>query len=314
MPPRQMNNAQIHALLYRIAWTYLEVERGLRPPEHLQRFVAPYEYRRQRAAPRPDRPRLGPVQPQDLGPIHFERHGDDCITANLVARRGDERWGAVVLEMRGSDSGWHVSHLERLERAVQTPEPRDDAEVPDPAELLDRRIRLVETEHSLVGAAMTATARRIEDIGDRRTRASKQLSQQLDRWADRLSDLDEELDTLTRRRELLNRPPTREQEQNRSMTMACDIEGLLGPRPDEPHRAWTWDRTAADIQSYRARWSIPDDGPPLGAPTDNETQNAEREKMIKRICEFRREHPTDIERSPSTQRSTPPHPDLGPEL
>lgn len=311
MPPRQMSNAQLQAVIYHVARVYLEVERGLRPPEQLQTFLSPSEYRRQRLEPRPERPRLGPVQMRDMGPIHFERHADDHITANLVARRGDDRWGAVVLEMRGTETGWRVSHLERLERAVQ---PRQEADVdsPEPAGLIERRIRMTKAERSLVGAAMTATARRIEDIGDRRTKRSKQLTTQLDRWADRLSDLDEELETLARRRELLAQAPPLGEQQDASKSLARDPEGLLGPRPPDPDSARAWDRIAGDVQSYQARWNIADGDPPLGAPPESDDQAAERRALIKRICVLRRGAAKDVEQESSPIRTLPARRDLQP--
>ena len=128
---------------------------------------------------------------------------------------------------------------------------------PDPLPAdLDRRIKMVDTERSLVGAAMTATARRIEDIGDRRTKASRKLTEQLDRWSDRLSDLDEELNVLAGRRELVENGSTRPGETPERKNLACDVEELLGPRPGDRSRARAWDQAAAEVRTYRARWTL----------------------------------------------------------
>ncbi len=284
MPAPQMTDEQLRAVLYRIAQTYIEVERGLRPPDHLQRFLTPYEYRRHRAAPRPDRPRLGPVQPREMGPLHVERQGDDKISASLVTRRGDDRWSALVIHLQDRGKGWQVDHLERLERAVKTRLSRDE-EPPD-HHALDRRIRMVESERRLVEAAHRATATRIEDIGDRRTKASRQLTEQLDRWANHLVELERELDSLTRKQPLQQKHGLPADDVRVGAQEVTIAEQILGARPEEPEAARAWDHATEDITAYRQRWGL-DAEDLIGPPTEDPSQAAERRALVQEICVYR---------------------------
>lgn len=312
MPAPQINDAQLKAVLYRIAQAYLEVERGLRPPEHLQSFLTPYEYRRHRAAPRRDRPRLGPVQMQEMGPVHFQRQGDDKITASLLTRRGADQWGALLLHLRAHGDGWQVDHLERLEHAVKLTEPPEH-KMPDPEVALDRRIKSVQTERSLVDAALTATARRIEEIGDRRMKASRQLSEQLVRWENNLSDIDDELAGLRRTRSLRN-ARTPDLESGESRNSSCGVEAPLGPRPTPAQRARVGEGSPANIEANRQRWDLEnDERPPSGRAEDDDRQ-AHYRMLIEQIRESHDCGDKWVQRPTSAEPSTPQSPDLGTEL
>jgi hypothetical protein len=75
---------QVRAQIYKIVRVYLEIERGLRPPEQLENYLTPAEYRRHRRRPQPpaSRPREA-VLPTDVGRIRLDRHLPGQITATI---------------------------------------------------------------------------------------------------------------------------------------------------------------------------------------------------------------------------------------
>jgi hypothetical protein len=123
--PTDPTDRQLRAAIYRIARTYLEIERGLRPPEHLESVLTPAEYRRHRHTPSPARTRTGDaVLPTDIGHIHLDRHLPGQITATLPTRETGQHWGALVLHLARRHTGrWRIDQLERLTRPSVAREP-----------------------------------------------------------------------------------------------------------------------------------------------------------------------------------------------
>jgi hypothetical protein len=75
MPTDDPTDRQVRAQIYKIVRVYLEIERGLRPPDQLEKYLTPAEYRRHRRCPQPpaSRPREA-VLPTDVGRIRLDRH------------------------------------------------------------------------------------------------------------------------------------------------------------------------------------------------------------------------------------------------
>lgn len=67
------------------------------------------------------------------------------------------------------------------------------------------------------------------------------------------------------------------------------VEELLGPRPTARRARGLWDHAASLITDYRERWSVPDDGPLLGAtPPVAGDQAADRGALDRQLDRLRR--------------------------
>jgi len=288
---RKFTEQELRAVLYRIAQTYLEVERGLRPPEHLKAFLTPREYMRHRAQPRPLHPPAGPVQHRDLGRMHLERPAREQITASVIVRQPGDRWGVLVVHLRDTGTGWKVDQLERLERTPRALSPREVQ--PPESDDIDDRIRYVESERRVVNAARVASSTWLDELEQASERDGhhaervRQVRDQLGTWTRRAHDLDRELQTLTRTRAL--RAPWGLSEGDGSRTQAsirdplAPIRMLLGDRPEGGLSGVTWDEAAAELVRYRKRWQIADHEVPLGRSTDDPDQVRDRQRLIRQL-------------------------------
>jgi hypothetical protein len=170
---------RIRADVYRITRLYLEIERGSRPPEVLEQFLTPAEYRRHRSRPQPPTARTRePVPPSDIGRIHLDRHLPGQITATIPTRENGEHWGALVLHFARNHTGrWRIDQLERLTRptvARDTP-----TALPAPPDL-DTRIQAIEEERGAVDAAHRAASTRLREL--RQAGADRDQTRDLRAW------------------------------------------------------------------------------------------------------------------------------------
>lgn len=197
---RRMTARELRAVIYRIAVTYLEVERGLRPPDHLAGLLSVAEYERHRAIARQPGLQAGPVRPPDVGPIHLSRLTPERVHANVLVRRDGEHWSSLLIDLGHHHRGWRVESLDRLERLCRE-EPLPRLEHPEASDLVGS-FRRREEERRLAAAAHRAIEARLDRVGDRRTKAARRLQRELDTWSRKLDELDTELGTLERRRQL----------------------------------------------------------------------------------------------------------------
>lgn len=281
MPEPELNRQQLRAVLYKIAQTYLEVERGLRPPEHLQRFLTPYEYQRHRAEPRRPKPPAGPVSPHDIGRIIINDDGTDRIRASILIRQTDDRWSALVSDLRRGPAGWQVETLDRLERRTGRQITRD---VSAPDDDLRAATGRVENERLAVATAKEAIEQRLEQL-DGRTTEARALRPELQRWTRCLQDLDDELAALRNAEQVRSaQPPSPGQTATApSQTAGRLTARLLGARPDDQWRATIWDEVANALQDYRERWNIDDGRELLGTGEVCDAQADERRRVVEHL-------------------------------
>jgi hypothetical protein len=287
MPATEPTDRQLRASVYTIAKAYLEVERGLRPPEQLERYLTPAEYLRHRARPTSHATRTGePVLPTDIGAIHLDRHLPGQITATLPTRETGQRWGALVLHFARRHTGrWRIDQLERLQRPSVARQPTRQ-----PREDLDQRIRRIQDERWLVEAAYQTTRTRLADHRHGRTHGgpldpatAKTLRQQQRTWKRRRTELDDELADLQRRRDLqakltdLDRPAP----SGRDPTRLTDrqLTHLLGHVPTDPWRHQLRDALTDEIHTYRKRWNVTDPNTALGPQPDDPAHRTERTEL-----------------------------------
>lgn len=292
MPSSEPTDRQLRALLYHVARAYLEVERGLRPPGQLERYLTPAEYRRQRKQPLPTRLRSGePVIPTDIGRIHLDRHLPGQVTASVPTREDGDHWGAVVLHLARNHTGrWKIDQLERLTRPNVA---RDRRRRPDAIDL-DERIRRRTAERRLVEAAYLTTERRLTDLRhapDAKTTELKttmrMLREQNRAWKRRGAELDAELGDLRNTGELRQQladvdvpasalpDPTRLNDRQ--------LIYMLGPVPDHEWRRQLWNAVAGEVHTYRARWNITDRHTVLGDAGEDPAHERERDELAQTL-------------------------------
>lgn len=185
-----LSDDQLRILVGYVARVCLEVERGLRPPEHLYRLSAPRADHLRRI--QPGRFRGGAVVARDIGPPEISRLSDGHVLATIVTRTEGSRWGALTLRLRAEHGRWYVADLQRLLAAAhyRTAPQRDVPEVP-----LDTRIRQVAEERRVVAAALTASNRRVDELGTGGP-GTAETRRQAQRWSTLATELDRELRTL----------------------------------------------------------------------------------------------------------------------
>jgi hypothetical protein len=263
---------QVRAQIYKIVRVYLEIERGLRPPEQLENYLTPAEYRRHRRRPQPpaSRPREA-VLPTDVGRIRLDRHLPGQITATIPTREIGQHWGALVLHLAKSHAGrWRIDQLERLARPTVA---RNPDQQPEARKDLDTRIRDIEAERRVVDAAHRATTTRLRELraAGADPKRLRELRQQRQTWKSRRDELDTELDQVRTTRRLRDQLADLDLPSRRHPTELDEhqLEQLLGPQPDKQWRRGLRDGLIAEIHTYRRRWNVTDPRNVLGAiPAD----------------------------------------------
>lgn len=299
----------LRVLVLRLARVYLEVERGLRSPDHLRNLLTPHEYRRHRVKPRYNHfPREGPVVPRDIRGLHLDTSVPGKLSATVTTREHGNLWGELVLHFRrtGDYRSWKADKLERLFRdpraLSQHCEERESPDVSDdegrsaehenspqgPTSDLDARIERVMAERHLVEAARQAATRDLADARDAASSNGNEASQRSLRqlakdWSQRLDSLDAELADLRRAKRLRERIAKLDVPviERRDATVTRNpLKKLLGPRPEEPDWAQLWDIAAEAIRDYRTRWDITDIHTALGPKPEDPNQQQQRAEVV----------------------------------
>lgn len=113
---REFTDAELKLVAEFVAHRYLEVERGLRGKECLKRFLSPEAYSQQFSEAASRFGKGGVVSQNDLGRMVFQRTQDGHVHITIPARQENDRWGALVIEMRSSERGvWRVTELTRAQ-------------------------------------------------------------------------------------------------------------------------------------------------------------------------------------------------------
>ena len=281
MQPRPMTRQQLRAVVYRIAVIYLEVERGLRPPDQLAAFLSPAEYRRHRATSRGTGAAPRPVRPHDVGRVLMDGSKPQQVSATVMVRRGADGWSALLVDLRQTGQGWQVERLDCLERLL----PREPRHIEIDEDAVQRRIRVVDHERRAVEAAYTAASRRYERVPDKRVGKAKPLRDERNRLRGRLEELQSEATSLDQRGLQTALVTTGELPSSDEHARAQGpVETILGPRPDDPHQAGVWDRAGEALAAYEDRWN-------LGSPTDLlraagvDTQESDRRDLLQLLAQ-----------------------------
>jgi len=283
--PRPMTPNQLRAVVYKIAKTYLEVERGLRPPDQLAAFLHPAEYRRHRLPRREQSASSGTVRPTDIGRVRVDAGAPDRVNASVFVRRDDDRWSALLVDLKQTGGGWQVTRLDRLERLVGG-EPRH-VEIDEHAH--GRRRRFVEHERRAVEAVSKVAAQRYERVPDKRRREVKAMRGERDRWRERLEELQAEATSLDQRQLLEGLVPIGELPDRDEPTGAeSSVERILGARPDEPHPADAWDRAKEALKAYESRWEL-DSPTALLRSASLDVQESDRRDLLRILAKAARE-------------------------
>jgi hypothetical protein len=257
MPAPEPTDRQVRADVYKITRVYLEIERGLRPPDQLEPFLTPTEYRRHRNTPHHPSSARDAVLPTDVGRIHLDRHLPGQLTATVPTREAGDRWGALVLHFARNHTGWRIDQLERLTRPSVARDPNLPPAEPD---YLDARIRNVDDERRLVDAAHHAATTQLRELrvaGGTKDRQSEVRRQQ-QTWKRRRSELDHELTHLRTTRGLRVRLADVDRRPQPPATDLDDtqLQRLLGPVPDDHWRQGLRDGLVEEITTYRRRWNV----------------------------------------------------------
>ncbi len=196
--PADATDAQLITLARYIARLTVEVEAGLRPPDHLTSLMDPPTASRWRQHPELiGRFRAGPVQPGDIGPPHLDRRTPTDVYATVTTRTQPGRWGALTFRLRADDQRWWLTDLQRILAAAHyhnRPARQGPAEPIPPA----RRLAQTAADRRLVTAALGATRQRLTEL-DRTDPGYRATAQMVRVWQQERTSLDRELDRLQKR-------------------------------------------------------------------------------------------------------------------
>jgi hypothetical protein len=113
---REFTDAELKLVAEFVAHRCLEVERGLRGKDCLKRFLSAEAYSQQFSEAASRFAKGGIVRPDDLGRMVFQRTQDGHVHITIPARQENDRWGALVMEMRSTARGvWRVTELTRAQ-------------------------------------------------------------------------------------------------------------------------------------------------------------------------------------------------------
>ena len=269
---QQPTDQQVAAIVRHLARKQLEIERGLRLPEHLAPHLTPAAYRLMRLRPREHFPRGGPVHPKDLSGVRLTRYPDGHVYASLSTREQDDRWGAITIQLKpGPDGRFVVSELERVR-----PRPMQRETAPEQHQDLDKQIRQSEDERRLTEAALRAEKKRLASTDKRAARA--ETNDLMSAYTSRLSDLEAELRDLRARQQTREAVVAHEAVEGASSPPSY-ITKLLGEQPADEGRLGLWQAARDAIDEYREHWSITGDTA-LGPVPEDDNQSRHREEVI----------------------------------
>ncbi|MBY5161482.1 Rv3235 family protein [Salsipaludibacter albus] len=276
---RHLTDDQIVEVIGSLVRLHLEVERGLRPPQHLAPYLTPAAQRQIQLNPRRVFPHGGPVHPRDIGTPQLTRYADGRIHASLTAREQHDRWSAILLQLTtGRDGQLAVSELQRvpqrpLARHVERSAQSD----------LRGLLEWVERERDIVEAGHVA---------------EREAGSSTSRHASRLAELDREV------ADLQTRVSHREQVEATKHSLEAPplyVTKLLGQPP--AHNTWQrlqWDSARDAIEEYRQCYQVEGDAALGPLPTNQEQQEARSEvaRLTQAIQQQLRRNNSDLAISP----------------
>lgn len=308
MAAPEPTDQQLRRVAYSIARMFMEIERGLRPPEHIEGLLTKPAYLWFRRTPLPRRfPNSGPVLPTDIRGIHISRHLPGQVTASMTCREQDDRWGAIVLHLRAPrrpGETWKADQLQRLVNSRH--ELRRDPEIEGPPDLTER-IRLVQEERTLAEGARGAAFARLKELrqlpADEQDKpAMKVLRQQQMFWSAKVRELDDEILGLKQTQLLRDHLGLLDVDDQGAKLSPARLARVLGPKPTDGRRAQLWQVAADDVQGYRERWDVCDPHVALGGEPEDPEQRRHRE----RVAELLRTVSPQLRRVGGTDRGLEP--------
>lgn len=196
-PARVFSDDQVADILQFLARTCLEVERGLRPPDHLASLMDRAAAHRWDQLASLGRFRGGPVHNDQIGRPQVSRLSDTHIVASVSTRTEGNRWGALTLSLRAHKGRWRVADVQRLLAATTY---RTTPATPVPHMTREDELARVTEERRLAQAAHQATSRRLADLapGAPGYRAARDLARY---WRRTIGELDCQLAEHTTRQQ-----------------------------------------------------------------------------------------------------------------
>lgn len=189
---RAATDEELEAFARFLARVTLEIERDLRPPEQLLRFMPTRAWQQWQQARLPGRFAGGPVHRSDIGRARIERLDTRRALVNVVTRTDTERWGALTMRLDATNGRWQAASLQRLYAARHY---RTGAIRPIVPVSIERRLAIATTDRQQAAAALAAVTRRASELpkGSDGHRHTSSLSTT---WKRIIDDLDREISTL----------------------------------------------------------------------------------------------------------------------
>jgi hypothetical protein len=201
---RRATDSELGEFARFLARITLEIERNLRDPDQLLRFMPLRNWQLWQRGRLPGAFQGGTVVRADIGRPRVQRLDELRALANVVTRTDRHRWGALTMQLDATSGRWRAVSLERLyaARHYRTGPTPPVVELP-----LEQRLATAREDRRCAAAALQAIERRLGELpaGSAR-RETRRLSTT---WQQVLAELDREITTLQQRADRLDRPRTR---------------------------------------------------------------------------------------------------------
>lgn len=284
MAVRNPTDRHLAMLARHLVRLYVEIERGLRNPRHIEPAMTFHAYMKAVEAHRTTFRRARPVVDKDLGRAVVSRLSPRHAHATVTVRRLDGGWEAVMLDMFANGDGpWLIHDLDRTR-------PRDlEHDVESKPQDLDAQTRQAAAGLRSVQAARDATARTLNDLLDTRSTAGTnqidRLREELGEWTRLACEFERDLEEL-RSRQRLRDELAHPGAPSAVVDPATHLTDVLGdPSQDEVERQ-RWMAATGLILGYRDRWSITDADDALGPDPVWDDQRRDRDAVIDRVLEL----------------------------
>lgn len=269
---------------------WLEVDRGLRPIEHLKRWLPTRSFRRLQVEP--DRHRIGgPVTTDDVGHIQLRRHGD-LAEIELLLRRGDGTWRALALGLEDDGSGHcRISEFTPLTPASVSIERQHGR--PDPLPLTAGQARRHSRRLAETAAAVEAVLAYHEQRVAEDAPGAADHAAQIEAWTARYVQLTGQLRGVRRQAGLIAAAEAQASEDPHDHAAI----NLVGPPPaaEDATACARWGEAVQEVADYRRHWDLDPGDPGLGIEPDEAVAAAQWQALAHYVDEVAAELDRELE-------------------
>ena len=189
---RRATDPELEEFAAFLARLTLEVERNLRDPDQLLKFMPARTWQQWQQGRLPGGFQGGAVVKSDIGRPRIQRVDELRALANVVTRTEATRWGALTMKLDATAGRWQAASIQRLYAAhhYRTGPAPTVVELP-----VEQRLATARADRSHATAANRAIDRRLGEL-PAGSDAHREVGRLSTTWKKVVADLDREIATL----------------------------------------------------------------------------------------------------------------------